>query len=101
MRQLGLVRWDQQAPVLMLIPIAHAVAAALYRGRAWAGPVLAAGQAATGVMLAASIGASLERLNAFAAGQTINLTLALFFAEAALFFVLTAALYHRANGVYL
>jgi hypothetical protein len=101
LRQVGLVRWEQQAWVLMLVPIAHVVAAHLYRGRAWAGPVLAAGHAATAVMLLSSLVAAAEGLDAFAAGRPLNLALAVFFAEAAVFYVLTAVLHRQAPGVYL
>lgn len=60
LRVLGVTAWDHQAPILMLIPIAHAVAAYLYRGKAWAAPVLWAGQAATGVMLLSSLVAAMD-----------------------------------------
>lgn len=99
LRQLGFVTWDQQAWLLMLIPLVHCVAAWFYRGRPWADPVLAAGQAATFVMLASSLATTLRAT--FDAGTgTLNLTLAGFFALAALFFALTAVLHGRASGVY-
>jgi hypothetical protein len=100
LRVLEVKAWEQQAPILMLIPIAHAVAAYLYRDKAWAGPVLWAGQAATGVMLLSSLAAALEG-SVVIVGRPLNLYLAGFFAEAAVFFVLTAVLHRRAGGVYL
>ncbi|MFO0807901.1 MAG: hypothetical protein U0746_04690 [Gemmataceae bacterium] len=99
LRQLGYATWDQQAWLLMLIPIAHVIAARLYAGKPWASPVFAAGQAATFVMLASSVVATLGSVLDFQHGS-LNLTLAGFFAEAALFFALTAVLHGRASGVY-
>ncbi len=98
LRQLGFTTWSQQAWLLMLIPLAHCVAARMYRGHPWAGPVLAAGQAATFVMLASSLATTLRAT--FAATGSLNLTLAGFFALAALFFALTAVLHGRQSGVY-
>jgi hypothetical protein len=100
LRMFDLVRWQDQAPVLMLIPIAHAIAAYLYRNKEWAAPVLWAGQAATAVMLVSSLTAA-TRGFALVVGEPLNLALAAFFAEAAVFFVLTAVLHNRAGGVYL
>ena len=85
----------------MLIPIAHAVAAYLYRDKSWAGPVLWAGQAATGVMLVSSLATALEGFDTAIVGRPLNLYLAGFFAEAAVYFLLTAVLHRRAGGVYL
>jgi hypothetical protein len=92
--------WEQQAPILMLIPIAHVTAAYLYRHKDWARPVLWAGEAATGVMLLSSLFAAMDGSVAIV-GRPTNLALAGFFAEAALFFVLTAALHGRTGGIYL
>lgn len=108
LRQLGLTRWDQQAWALMLIPLAHSVAAYLYRGRPWAGPVLAAGHAVTAVMIASSVFTTVTSFTTFRsavmtvhAGQTLNLTLAGFFALAGLFYLLSAMLHQEKGGVYL
>jgi hypothetical protein len=100
LRVLGVTAWDHQAPILMLIPIAHALAAYVYRGKPWAGPVLWAGQAATGVMLLSSLVAAMDG-SVVIVGRPTNLALAGFFAEAAVFFAMTAILHHRAGGVYL
>jgi hypothetical protein len=108
LRQFGLTRWDQQAWALMLIPLAHSVAAHLYRGRPWGRPVLAAGHAIVAVMIASSIFTTLSTFTTFRsavmtvhAGQTLNLTLAGFFALGGLFYVLAATLHHERGGVYL
>jgi hypothetical protein len=101
LRVLGLLRWEQQALILMLIPIAHAIAAYLYRDKEWAGPVLWAGQAATGVMLLSSLATALVGFDTVVVGQPLNLCLAGFFAEAAVYFLLTAVLHRRPGGVYL
>jgi hypothetical protein len=100
LRQVGLVGWEQQAWVLMLVPIAHAVAAYLYRGRAWAAPVVAAGHVAAAVLLVSSLSAAASDLNAFAVGQPLNLALAGFFVEAAVFYTLTAVLHRQTPSIY-
>jgi hypothetical protein len=92
----------------MLIPLAHALAAYLYRGRSWATPVLLAGHAVVAVMLASSIFATLSSFTTFRsaimsvhAGQPLNLTLAGFFALSGLFYLLAATLHQEKGGVYL
>ena len=100
LRVAGVTAWDHQAPILMIIPIAHAVSAYLYRGKPWNRPVLWAGQAATGVMLLSSLVAAMDG-SVVIVGRPTNLALAGFFAEAAVFFGLTAVLHRRAGGVYL
>lgn len=102
LRLAGLVRWEEQAWILMLIPIAHAIAASLYGDRPWAAPVLAAGQAATVVMLLSSVVAAMHGLQDFLVkGQYINLQLAAFFSLAGVFYLLTATLHAHRDGVYL
>ena len=95
LRVLGLLRWEQQALILMLIPIGYAVAAYLYRDTTWSGPVLWAAQAATAVMLLSGLAAAVQGFTAVV-GQPLNLYLAAFFAEAAIYFLLTATLHRRA-----
>lgn len=101
LRLLDLKLWQDQAWILMLIPIAHAVAAWLYRGRPWAAPVLAAGHAATIVMLASSLLATLKNRYVLVSGEWLNLQLAAFFLLAALFYLLTATLHAQRGGVYM
>lgn len=102
LRLIGLVRWEEQAWILMLIPIAHAIAASLYRGRPWAAPVLAAGHAATVVMLLSSVAAAIHGLQDFLVrGEHTNLQLAAFFALAGVFYLLTSTLHGHRDGVYL
>src|SRR5262249_36520319 len=58
------------------------------------------GHAATAVMLVSSLSAAVQGF-VLVSGQNLNLTLALFFAEATVFYVLTAASHKQEAGVYL
>jgi hypothetical protein len=98
LRLAGVTGWPEQSVVLMLIPIAYAVAAYAYRGSTYAIAVLRAGQAATFIMLLSGIGTALEALDNPVSGQPLNLYLAGFCAEAAVFFLLTARLHDRVEG---
>lgn len=90
---LGLKSWQQHAPWLMLLPIAYLVAARLYRGRPAEWPLIAVSHVAAAVMLASSLGSALDGF-ALVTGQPLNLVLALFCAEAAVFYAL-ATVFHR------
>jgi hypothetical protein len=91
--------WQFQAPVLMLIPVAYLIAARLYGDHTPSRPLAWVAHAATVVMLLSSIGAAFRGF-LLVAGDPLNLTLALFFAEAALFYALQAAWRRRAAAVY-
>jgi hypothetical protein len=85
----------------MLLPIAYLVAARLYRGGPVERPLFWVAQAATAVMLVASLAASLEGFTRVVERQPLNLALAAFFAEAALFYGLTVAFYRHVAAVHL
>jgi hypothetical protein len=97
---LGLKTWQEHAPLLMLIPIAYLIAARLYRGRSEEQPLLWVSHAATAVMLAASLASAVEGF-ALVTGKTLNLALALFCAEAAVFYALATALYRKVWTIHL
>ena len=90
---LGQTTWPQHAPWLMFIPIAYVIAAYLYRGHASAEPLVWVSHVAAAVMLVSSL-ASAQRGFTVVQGEFLNLALALFFAEAALFYYL-AVVFHR------
>lgn len=92
---LGLNTWQEHAPWLMLVPIAYLGAARWHRGRALEWPLLAAGHAAAAVMLVSSFVSTVAGF-AFVEGQPLNLILALFFLEAALFYGLATAFQGKA-----
>jgi hypothetical protein len=125
---LGVRTWALQAPLLMLLPIAYLVAARLYRGHTPERPLVWVGHAATAVMLLSSLVAAVHgfpvvpggRVVAPASGdpvadalatafqglllvrgEPLNLLLAAFFAEAALFYALAAAFRRQNVSVYL
>jgi hypothetical protein len=81
--------WEFQAPILMVIPLLYLIAARLYRGHTPEQPLVWVAHAATLVLLISSIGATFQGF-LVKTGQALNLKLALFFAEAALFYGLDA-----------
>jgi hypothetical protein len=87
----------------MLIPILYMVAARLYQGHASEKPMVWVGHAATVVMLLSSLGTAVKGFGLLepVQGETLNLTLALFFAEAAVFYALAAVFRQRGVNVYL
>lgn len=97
---LGLTAWQQQAPLLMLLPLAYLVAAWLYRGHTPEQPLVNAAHAATAVMLVSSLAAAFRGF-VLVRGDTLNLTLAGFFAEAALFYTLAATFRRQWGAVFL
>jgi hypothetical protein len=97
----GAHRWEQQAPWLMLIPLAYLVAAHLYRGHTAAAPLAWCANAAVAVLLVSGLTAGLESLTTIVEGQPLNLTLALVSAEAVLFFALAAVLLAQPQAVHL
>jgi hypothetical protein len=113
---LGLHTWQAQAPLLMVLPILYLAAAWLYAGRPAERPLVWVAHAATAVMLASSLVAGtavggqvesgaadpvLVRGFLLVRGEALNLSLAGFFAEAALFYALAAALRRQLFPTYL
>ncbi len=86
---IGLDTWREHAPWLMLLPIAYLVAARLYRGRSEETALICVSHAATAVMLVSSLASALEGF-APVQQQPLNLVLALFCTEAAVFYGLAA-----------
>ena len=87
--------WDQQAPWLMLIPIAYIIASRSYRGHTAEKPLNWVAHAATAVIALGAVGATLTMTE----GQVLdtfdgNPRLAAAFALAAVFYIL-AVLFHR------
>src|SRR6266851_4552291 len=97
---LGLRGWEDQAPLLMLIPIAYIVAARLYRGHTPEEPLVWCAHAATFVMLVSSVNSAIKGFLPISAAP-LNLTLAAFAAEAAVFYGLAAAFRQKGFNVYL
>ena len=91
--------WDKQAPLLMLIPLAYLIASRLYRGRPTETAVVWAAHAGTVVLLLSCLGTAFQGF-VMQQGQMLNLLLAAFFAEAALFYLLAAIWRDREFAVY-
>jgi hypothetical protein len=98
---IGLDTWEKHAPILMLIPIAYLVVAQFYRGRTEEQPLVWISYTATGVMLIASVASALQGFTHIVEGQPLNLALALFCAEAAGFFGITAVYRRHESAVHL
>jgi hypothetical protein len=95
--------WAMQAPMIMLIPIAYLIAARLYRGHSAERPLVWVAHSATGLMLFISLTVVYVHVvnREFEAVVHQNRLLALFFAEAALFYILAAFLHRHPGSVYL
>jgi hypothetical protein len=102
---LGFKTWDELAPVLMVIPILYLFTSLLIRGHSLENPLVWAAQSATAVIIASVLGASFhltpEHVFEPATGMRLNLSLALVFAEAALFYALAAGFRKHGISVYL
>ncbi|HEX5272961.1 MAG TPA: hypothetical protein VFW33_20835, partial [Gemmataceae bacterium] len=95
--------WDHQAAVLMLVPILYLVASRLYRGHSAERPLMWVAHAATAFLILGVISASLEitpqRFGPIT-GHPSNRLLALFCAEASLFYALATGLRKEGWTVY-
>ena len=104
---LGVVNWHEQAPWLMLIPLAYMVASRLWRGHTPAQPLYWVGQASTAVILLRVLADAATSLESFELmfqpirQQPQNLLLGLVFVEAAVFYTLGMIFRRRSANVYL
>lgn len=98
---MGFKEWQQHAPIMMLVPLAYLVASRMYRGHTPEAPLGWVAHAATGVMLISSLGSALEGFTPISQRPGLNLSLALFFLEAAVFYALAAVYQRRAFCVHL
>jgi hypothetical protein len=102
---LGIKTWNEMAPLVMVVPILYIIASRLYRGHSQEAPLVAVSHTATGVMIAAVLGAAMhltpEHVFEPHTGVSLNLLLAAFFAEAAVFYGLAAAFRKQGFSVYL
>jgi hypothetical protein len=97
---IGLEEWQEHAPILILLPVVYLLAAWLYQGYSAEVPMLWVANAALVVMLFSSISTAFDGFTHFVEQRNINLILALFFAEAALFYGLAAALVRQPAAVH-
>jgi hypothetical protein len=91
---LGVRSWDQQAAIVMLIPILYLLSSRLYRGHTAERPLTWAAHVATAFMIAGVITTALDITAQVepAVGTNTNLLLALFCAEASVFYALASGL---------
>jgi hypothetical protein len=99
---LGVRAWSGQAPLLMLIPLAYISAATVYRNESLRSGLASAGHAGTVVMLISVVLSALyitPRVVEPLQGTPINLLLAMFFAQACIFYVIHSTLRKRGASV--
>ena len=96
----GWETWQEHAPVMMLIPIAYLVAAKLYGDRGPSESLNLVAHAATVVMLISSLSSAFAGFTRIVEGQTLNLALAAFFAEAAVFYGLATVFQRQPKCVH-
>lgn len=96
----GLETWQEHAPIMMLIPIAYLVAAKLYGDRGPSEPLTWVAHTATVVMLISSMSSAFAGFTRIIEGQTLNLALAAFFAEAATFYGLATVFQRQPKCVH-
>ncbi len=96
----GLETWQEHAPIMMLIPIAYLVAAKLYGDRGPSEPLTWVAHTATVVMLISSMSSAFAGFTRIVEGQTLNLALAAFFAEAAVFYGLATVFQRQPKCVH-
>jgi hypothetical protein len=102
LRALDFTGWEQQAPLLMLIPIGYLIAARLWRGHTPERPLGWVAQTATAVILVNVFFGSLKIVESViipVTGETANLLLGLVFVEAAIFYSLAAYFRRRSLNV--
>jgi hypothetical protein len=95
----GTMPWQEQAPLLMIIPILYLIASRLYRGHTAAVPLGWVAHAATAAMLFFSLGTAFRGFTQVS-GDQLNLLLALFFAEATVFYAIAAVTREKWLNVY-
>jgi hypothetical protein len=104
LRLAGWTQWTQQAPALMLVPIAYLIAARLWRGHSPERPLGWVAHAATAVILVHVAGAGVNIIESAVhpvQQQSTNLLLGLVFVEAATFYGLAAVFHRRSAHLYL
>jgi hypothetical protein len=96
---LELKTWQEHVPLLMLVPLVYLLAARAYRGGPSERPLVWLAHAATGLLLIASLSTALYGFFRSQPADQLNLMLALFFGEVALFYALCAGLHKQVAGV--
>lgn len=107
-RCFDITSWTQQAPLVMLVPLAYLVAARLWRGSGPEHPLAISAQVGAAVILLHVIFNTVlfrlgEQIDWFIAPLTdspINLWLALVFGQATIFYLLYAVLFRQSANIY-
>lgn len=97
----GKTSWQSHAPIMMLIPLVYMIASRLYGTRSSARPLLWVAHSAAAVMLLSSLASAFRSFTTGDDAQPLHLPLALFFAEAAVFYGLATWFRRQPLCVYL
>lgn len=102
-----LTKWEYQAPILMIIPLAYLIAARLYRGRKGEEALGLVAHGCTAAIVISGLFSHFGLIEAlaipkkFAEGElSKSLLLALLFAETAVFYILAAIFRRRSTNIY-
>jgi hypothetical protein len=103
LRVVGLTAWDQQAPILMLIPIAYLIGSRAWRGHSPERPLHWVAQTSTAVILVHVLLATLRDFTGLVPIEMdrTNLLLGLVFTEAAVFYSMAALFRKRSSNAFL
>lgn len=100
---MGITAWASQASILMLIPIAYLVASRFYRDGVERESLVVVAQAVTLAMVVSVLASATHlapRVFQAAQGMPLNLLLAIFFAEGAIFYAILAGIRKQAFHVF-
>lgn len=105
-RCLEVTSWTQQAPLVMLVPLAYVIAARLWRGHSPEQPLAISAQVGAAVILLHVVCNTVllslkDSLPLVLRGSESNLWLGLVFAEAAAFYLAYAILFRKGWNIYL
>jgi hypothetical protein len=102
LRDRGFIGWSEQAPWLMLIPLAYLIGSRVWRGRSSERPLYFVAQAATAVIMVHGVLAAMNGVLSVAPmeGLRSSLRLGLVFVEAAVFYFMAGFFHRRSVNAY-
>jgi len=102
LRSRGLSEWSEQAPWLMLIPIAYLIGSRIWRGHTAERPLYFVAQAATAIILLHGFLATVDDWTSFVPleGFRASLMLGLVFAQATVFYLMAGFFRRRSVNAY-
>ncbi len=104
LREMAIIEWTQQAPILMIIPVGYLIASRLWRGQSLERPLVWIAHTSAAFILLHGLLATVDTLGEAlrpVQGHFNNLLLGLLFCEATLFYVLAGIFRTRSVNIYL